>query len=143
MTTPLEFSEFYKLLYAIKEGDESKKESLNSILSDFNEGQDAESFLHELAQKYLYIGLEELFKYTNSQNLKFIGQLTKEEWDDLAKTNNCDLPVHLANKMINFLKDSKLSDKLSAKWGISLGELEKHIMPMARYITEGLIDVLD
>ncbi|AAP99705.1 MULTISPECIES: hypothetical protein [Prochlorococcus] len=143
MTTPLEFSEVYKLLNAIKQGDKSKNESLNSILREYKEGENAESFLHELGQNFLYLGVEELFKYTNSSNLQFIGQLTKEEWDVLANNNNCDLPVHLANTMINYLKDNKFSERLSLKWNKSIGEVEKHVMPMARYITEGIIDVLE
>ena len=143
MATPLEFSEVYKLLNAMKEGDESKKELLNSILGDYKGGEKAESFLHELGQNYLYVGVEELFKYTNSKNLKFIGQLTMSDWDELAKKNNCDLPVHLANTMINYVKDNKLSDHLAIRWNASIREVEKHVMPMARYITEGLIDVLE
>ncbi|KGG16132.1 MULTISPECIES: hypothetical protein [unclassified Prochlorococcus] len=143
MTTELEFSEVYKILNSIKQGDETKKDLLDSILIDFKEGDKAESFLHQLGQIYLYIGIEELFKYVNSKNIKFIGQITKEEWDTLAKEKNCDLPIHLANSMIAFLEDKKLSYKLSAKWNIPKREVDKHIMPMARYITEGIIDVLE
>ncbi len=143
MTTELEFSGVYKLLNAMKQGDESKKDDLNSILGEFRDGVNAESFLHELGQNYLYIGVQELFNYTSSVDLEFIGNLTKEEWDELASQNNCDLPVHLANTMINFLKEKKLSDKLSIKWKKTKNEIEKHAMPMARYITEGIIDVLE
>ncbi len=143
MTTQLEFSSLFKLLNEIKEGDESKKESLNSILKDFKEGKGVESFLQELGQTYIYIGLEELFKYANSKDLNFLGQLNKEAWDKLATKNNCDLPVHLANTMINYVKDNDLLEALSIKWKKSEREIEKHIMPMAAYITEGFIDVLE
>ena len=143
MTTALEFSEVYIILNKIKEGDDSQQASLNLILSDFKEGGKAESFLHQLGQMFLYIGVDELYKYTSSGNLKFIGQLTKEDWDELAKKNNSDLPVYLANSMINFLKENQLSEKFASKWNVSKGEVEKHVMPMARYITEGIIDVLE
>ena len=56
MTSELEFSEVYKLLNAMKEGDESRKESLDSILRNYKTGDNAESFLHELGQNYLSIG---------------------------------------------------------------------------------------
>ncbi|WP_269623411.1 hypothetical protein [Prochlorococcus marinus] len=143
MTTELEFSEVFKLLHAIKEGDESKKGSLDKILSDFKTTETAESFLHELGQTFLCVGVEEIFKYTNSDDFKFIGQLSKEEWDVFSKEKNGDLPVHLANTMINYFKDNKMGESLILKWDKSKGEIEKHVMPMARYITEGLIDVLE
>ena len=143
MTTPLEFSEVFKILNKMKEGDDSQKAALNLILIDYKEGAKAESFLHQLGQMFLYIGVDELYKYTASDNLKFIGQITKEEWDALAKKNNSDLPVYLANSMINFLKKNQLSGILSSKWNVYKGEVEKHVMPMARYITEGIIDVLE
>ena len=57
--------------------------------------------------------------------------------------NNCDLPIYLANSMINHVRKSKVLDKIVLKWGTSEREVEKHIMPMARYVTEGLIDVLE
>ncbi len=143
MTTELEFSEFFKILNGLKEGDETKRESLNSILKEFKEANNVESFLQELGQTYIYIGLKELFEYADSNNLNFIGQLSKEEWNKLASTKNCDLPVHLANKMINHVKDNNLLERLSIKWKRPEREIEKHIMPMAAYITEGFIDVLE
>ncbi len=143
MTNDLEFSDFYKLLYAVKEGEDSKKDNLISVLSNFKSGEEAESFLQELGQTYLHIGVEELFIYAGSEDLHHIGQLSKEEWDSLAKKQNCDLPVQLANKMINYVKGNGLIKKLASKWGISRREVEKHIRPMSAYITEGLIDVLE
>ena len=143
MTKPLEFSEVYKILNAIKEGDNSKKDLLLSILGNYKKGENAESFLHDLGQLFLSIGVEELFKYADSDNMKYIGQLSKEEWNILATKKNCDLPVYLANRMINFFKDQELSMKLSTKWSVSRKEIEKHVMPMSRYITEGIIDVLE
>ena len=143
MTQALEFSSFYKILNAVKEGDNSQKDKLDSLLASYKKGDTAESFLHELAQIYLYIGVEELFNYTNSTNLKFIGDLSKDEWDELASNHNCDLPINLANSMIKSMKDDESLNQLSLKWGISIGEIKKHVMPLARYITEGLIDVLE
>ena len=143
MEKPLEFSQVYKLLNTVKEGDQSKKEELNLILNDYIEGDKAESFLDELGQTYLYIGLKELFNYTSSFDLQYIGNLTKEGWDELATKNNCDLPIYLANMMIKFVKDKKLIEKLSLKWKTSEREIQKHVRPLSAYITEGIIDVLE
>ena len=143
MTTELEFSIFYNHLNALKEGDKSKQEDMNLILEEFKMRKNAESFLQELGQTYIYIGLEALFKYSESNDLEYIGQLTKEDWDALAIKNNCDLPIHLANKMINHVKEHQFIEDLSIKWKKTEREIEKHIMPMAAYITEGFIDVLE
>ncbi len=139
----LEFSQVYTLLNAIKEGDESKKDLLTSISSDFKTGSNAESFLQELGQSYLSVGIEELFNYTKLVNLQLIGKLTKEDWENLSITNKSDLPIYLATKMTNYFKENKLSEKLSKKWNISQREIQKHVTPMARYITEGFIDLLE
>ena len=143
MENKIEFSEFYKLLNAIKEGDETKKENLCSVLSDFQEGRKSENFLNELGQKFISIGIDELFKYTNSTDLKFIGQLSKEEWEELADKNKGELPTYLANKMIAYVKENQFLEALCLKWSSSQREIEKHVMPMAAYITEGFIDVLE
>ncbi len=142
MENPVEFSEFYKLLSLIKEGDDTKYESLNTILQNYKEGSLSESFLHELGQNFLIIGVEELFKYSNSSDLNFIGKLTKEEWKALANKNEEELPYYLANKMISHAKESQYLDILSKKWETPKRQIRKHIVPMARYITEGIIDVL-
>ncbi|KGG14145.1 MULTISPECIES: hypothetical protein [Prochlorococcus] len=143
MTKPLEFSSFFVLLNAIKEGDLSKKEELSSILIQYKEGNDASSFLDELGQLYLYIAIQELFNYTSSMDLKLIGKYTKEDWDELANKNNCDLPVFLANAMINHVKDNQVIEQLASKWQTPEREVRKHIRQLSAYITEGIIDVLE
>ena len=143
MEKALEFSKVYKLLDDVKQGDQSKKEELNIILNDYMRGDKAESFLDELAQTYLYIGLKELFNYTSSFDLQYIGKLTQEEWNQLATKNNCDLPIYLANTMIKHVKDKKILEKLSLKWKTAEREIQKHVRPMSAYITEGIIDVLE
>ena len=143
MENKIEFSEFYKLLNAIKEGDQNKQENLHSVLSDFKEGKNSENFLNELGQRFISIGIDELFMYTNSTDLKFIGQLSKEDWEELADKNKGELPTYLANKMIAYFKENKFLDALCLKWSVSQREIEKHVMPMAAYITEGFIDVLE
>ena len=45
--------------------------------------------------------------------------------------------------MINHVKNGQFVENLSIKWKKSEREIEKHIMPMAAYITEGFIDVLE
>ena len=45
--------------------------------------------------------------------------------------------------MISHVKENKKTKSMSKKWNIREGEVKKHITKMARYITEGIIDVIE
>ena len=143
MEKPVEFSKFYRVLNAAKEGEEAQSLELKSILKEYEVSGKSASPLHQLGETFLYVGIMELYKYSGTQDMKAIGLLDKEAWDKLAEENKADLPPLLANTMIRYSKDNKLSKRISAKWGISRREVENNIMQMARYITEGIIDALE
>ena len=143
MTDQVEFSSFYKLLNSIKEGESEQKSLLDEKITEFKNGNNSKNFLDELGSLYLYIGIEELYNYTNIKDLREIGLIDKEGWDALSSENQQELPVFLANKMIEYIKENKKVRKMSNKWKIKEGEIRKHITKMARYITEGIIDVIE
>ena len=90
-----------------------------------------------------------LFENTNlrlvnvSKDLQKIGLIDKEGWEKLSEKNQQELPVYLANKMIEYIKENKKVKEMSKKWNVREGEIRKHITKMARYITEGIIDVIE
>tara|TARA_Y100001968_G_C19271727_1_gene674589 strand:- start:437 stop:832 length:396 start_codon:yes stop_codon:yes gene_type:complete len=127
----VEFSQVYKIINAIKEGDVSRQTDLDQILNDYKDGRNADSFLHEMGQKFLTIGMEELLIKTKSSELQSVRELTNKEWTEIAQI------------MIAYARKNKLSKDLSTKWEIPRREIDKHIINMARYITEGLIDSLE
>jgi len=139
----IEFSSFYKLLNSIKEGDSEKISLLDEKISEFKNGINSKNFLDELGSIYLSIGVTELYNFTNRNDLKSIGLIDKEEWESLSATNQEELPVFLANKMIEHIKENKKVKELSRKWNVREGEVRKHITKMARYITEGIIDAIE
>ena len=143
MTDQIEFSSFYRLLNSIKEGESEKVSLLDEKIIEFKTGIKSKNFLEELGSLYLYIGITELYNYTNTKDLNSIGLIDKEEWESLSITNEQELPVFLANKMIAYVKENKKTKELSKKWNIREGEIKKHITKMARYITEGIIDVIE
>ena len=143
MSDQIEFSSFYRLLNSIKEGDSEKISLLNEKILEFKTGENSSSFLEELGCLYLSIGIGELYNYTNQKNLELIGQLSKEKWEELSLSNKVDLPLFLANKMIDYSKNNKTAKELSNKWKVREGEVKKHLTKMARYITEGIIDVIE
>ena len=143
MSDQIEFSSFYRLLNSIKEGDSEKISLLEEKISEFKNGINSKSFLEELGSLYLYIGITELYNFTSKKDLQSIGLIDREGWESLSITNEQELPVFLANKMIKYVKEKKKTKELSKKWNVREGEIKKHITKMARYITEGIIDVIE
>ena len=143
MSDQIEFSSFYKLLNSIKEGESEQISLLDEKINEFKNGNKSKSFLDELGSLYLSIGITELYNFTNTKDLQEIGLIDKEAWENLSSTNQQELPVYLANKMIEYIKENKKVKEMSNKWNIKEGEIRKHITKMARYITEGIIDVIE
>ncbi len=143
MSDQIEFSSFYKLLNLIKEGDTEKISLLNEKIKQFEKGDISQNYLEELGHLYISIGVTELFNFTKQKDLKIIGSINKEEWEKLSEENKEELPVFLANKMISYVKGNKKAKELSKKWNVREGEVNKHLIKMARYITEGIIDVIE
>ena len=115
----------------------------DETINDFQNGNNSKSFLDELGSLYLSIGITELYNFTNTRDLQEIGLIDKEGWETLSSKNQQELPVYLANKMIEYIKENKKVKEMSNKWNIKEGEIRKHITKMARYITEGIIDVIE
>ena len=143
MSDQIEFSSFYKLLNSIKEGKSEQISLVDEKINEFKNGDNSKSFLDELGSLYLSIGVTELYNFTNTKDLQEIGLIDKEGWEALSTANQQELPVYLANKMIEFIKENKKVKEMSNKWNIKEGEIRKHITKMARYITEGIIDVIE
>ena len=143
MSDQIEFSSFYRLLNSIKEGESEQISLLDEKINEFKNGNNSKSFLDELGSLYLSIGITELYNFTNSRDLQEIGLIDKEGWETLSSKNQQELPVYLANKMIEYIKENKKVKEMSNKWNIKEGEIRKHITKMARYITEGIIDVIE
>jgi len=104
---PVEFSKFYRVLNAAKEGEEGKSEELESMLKQYEASEESASPLHQLGEIFLYIGIMELFKYSGTNDMQAIGLLDTESWDKLAEENKADLPPLLANSMIRHSKSNK------------------------------------
>ena len=143
MSDQIEFSSFYRLLNSIKEGDSEKISLVDEKISEFKNGINSKSFLEELGSLYLYIGITELYNFTSKKDLQSIGLIDREGWESLSIANEQELPVFLANKMIKYVKENKKTKELSKKWNVREGEIKKHTIKMARYITEGIIDVIE
>ena len=68
MSDQIEFSSFFKLLNSIKEGESEKISLLDEKISEFKKWyHNSKSFLDELGSLYLYIGITELYNFTNQK----------------------------------------------------------------------------
>ena len=133
MSDQIEFSSFYRLLNSIKEGESEQIALLDEKINEFKNGNNSKSFLDELGSLYLSIGITELYNFTNTKDLQQIGLIDKEGWDNLSSTNQQELPVYLANKMIEYVKENKKVKEISNKWNIKEGEIRKHITKIDKY----------
>ena len=143
MSDQIEFSSFYKLLNLIKEGKSEQISLLDEKINEYKNGNNSKSFLDELGSLYLSIGMTELYNFTNTRDLQEIGLIDKEGWETLSSKNQQELPVCLANKMIEYIKENKKVKELSNKWNIKEGEIRTHITKMAIYIPEGIIEAIE
>ncbi len=143
MTKPVEFSSFFRLLNSVKEGSKENQDALEGLLKEYASSEKSESFLHELGQVFIYLGVMELYQYAGTEDLQEIGNIDKSQWDELAKEKKGEIAPHLANTMINHFKKQSISKSIASKWGVSQREVNKNVMSMARYITEGLLDAID
>ena len=143
MSDSIEFSDFFRILNAIKEGEQGKEKELQEKIKQYENTESSKSFLDELGKIFIQLGILELYKYSETKDLKAISIIEKEKWDELAEKNDEQLPQYLANKMINNAKENNLPKELSNKWNTRPREINKHIRPMAQYITEGIIEFLE
>ena len=124
MSDQIEFSSFYKLLNSIKEGESEQISLLDAKINEFKHGDNSKSFLDELGSLYLSIGITELYNFTNTKDLQKIGLIDKEGWENLSSKNQQELPIYLANKMIEYIKENKKVKEMSKKWNVKEGEIE-------------------
>ena len=96
MSDQIEFSSFYRLLNAIKEGKSEEISLLDEKINEFKNGNNSKSFLDELGSLYLSIGITELYNFTNTKDLHEIGLIDKERWEALSSENQQELPVYLS-----------------------------------------------
>ncbi len=143
MDKAVEFSSFYTLLEAVKNGEEGKSQELENILVEYKSATNAESPLDELGKIFCSVGISELYKYAESTDLALISKIEMGMWKELANSNGDPLHIYLSKAMINYAQDELVAEKMSTKWNIRERMIKKHFVKMSRYITEGILQVID
>ena len=142
MTNPVEFGSFYKLLQAVRDGNEEKSKELEWMLAEYEHAKDAKSAYDELGQIFCHHGVMELYEYTGVDNLSYINSLENSVWEYLKIRMNTGLQEYMVKSMVNHAKDHALAKKISNKWDSNLKEIETNIEDLANYVAEGIVELV-
>jgi len=142
MTKPIEFNEFYRLLDSVRNGDTKQKKELEWTLAEYEHAKDSSSSFDELGQIFCHIGVMELFDYSGSDDIKYISTLDQKVWDYLQLRMGTGLREYLVEKMISHSNEHELPAKLSKKWDVKIEDLQSNVNDLAKYVSEGIVEVI-
>ena len=142
MANAIEFGSFYKLLQAARDGNEERKKELEWMLAEYEHAKDAKNPYDELGQIFCHHGVMELYDYTGTDDIKYINSLNKSVWDYLVIRMNISLSDYMVKSMLSHAKEHKLASKMSSKWNIEIDELENNLEDLAKYVTEGIVELI-
>ena len=142
MANPVEFGSFYKLLREARDGNDEKNKELQWMLAEYEHAKESKNAYDELGQIFCHIGVMQLYEYTGTDNIPYISKLDKLIWDYLKVRTGEDLLENLIRVMTAHAEEHNLSAKVSRKWEIPKEEVEENIEPLARYVSEGIIEII-
>ena len=143
MTNPVEFGSFYKLLQAVRDGNEERSQELEWMLAEYEHAKDAENAYDELGQIFCHHGVMELYEYTGVDNISYINSLGKSVWSYLKVRMNIELQEYMIKSMLAHARDHQLAKVISKKWDCELDEVESNLEGLAKYVTEGIAELVD
>ena len=142
MTNPVEFGSFYKLLQAAKEGNKEKIKELEWMLAEYEHAKDAKSAYDELGQIFCHHGVMELYDYTGTDDIEYINSLDNSIWSYLKVRMDVTLQDYMIKSMLTHARDHKLTEKISDKWNFNIDEIEDNIEGLAKYVTDGIVELI-
>ncbi len=142
MSNSVEFGSFYKLLQAVRDGNEKKNQELEWMLAEYEHAKDAKSAYDELGQIFCHHGVMELYEYTGVDNISYINGLGNSVWSYLKVRMNIGLNEYMTKSMLNHAKDHQLAKKISSKWDNDLSEFESNMEGLAKYVAEGIVELI-
>ncbi len=142
MAEPVEFGSFYQLLQSVKEGREDESRELEWMLAEYEHAKESKSAYDELGQIFCHHGIMELYEYTGLDNIQTISKLNSSVWDYLKLRIGCSLADYMVKSMISHSKQHELSKKVGQKWEVSNEDIEENIEGLAKYVVDGIIDIV-
>ena len=142
MAEPVEFSSFYKLIQSVKEGKEEQINQLQWMLAEYEHANQSKNAYDELGQIFCHHGVMELYEYTGIENIQIISSLDKLVWDYLKLRTQSSLSDYMIKSMVDHAKQHNLSKKVAEKWEMSTDEIDANMEDLAKYVVEGIVDIL-
>ncbi|WP_269622710.1 hypothetical protein [Prochlorococcus marinus] len=142
MANPVEFGSFYKLLRSVRDGNEVKSKELEWMLAEYEHAKEATSAYDELGQIFCHHGVMELYDYTGTDDIKYINNLDNSVWDYLKIRMKVSLHDFMIKSMLDHAKQHQLTKKISSRWNIETDEIDTNIEDLAKYVTEGIIEII-
>ena len=142
MSKPVEFGEFYKLLKAVRDGNEKKSQELDWILAEYEHAKEASSAYDELGQIFCHHGVMELYEYAGVDDIEYIYRMENSIWDYLNVRMKIGLDKYMVKSMTEHAKEHKLATRVANKWDTEIDEIESNLEGLAKYVTEGIIGLI-
>ncbi len=142
MPEPIEFGSFYQLLQSVKEGREKEVKELQWMLAEYEHAKESKNAYDELGQIFCHHGIMELYEYTGLDNIQIISELNNTVWDYLKLRIGYTLSEYMIKSMLSHAGQHDLSEKLGKKWDLSSAEIEANLEGLAKYVVEGIIEVV-
>ena len=142
MSEPVEFSSFYQLLKSVKQGSEERIKELEWMLAEYEHAKESKNAYDELGQIFCHHGIMELYEYTGIDNIQLISNFEDSVWSYLTLRMNYSLPQYMIKSMMDHAEEHSLAQKMSEKWKTSTEEIKDNLEGLARYVTEGIIEII-
>ena len=142
MVKPVEFNSFYKILSGVIDGNTQNKEELQWLLAEYEHAKDATSAYDEIGQIFCHHAVMELYEYTGTDNIQYIKQLEQSVWTYLKVRMDISLSEYMLKAMVNHAKEHQLAEKVSTKWNTPIADIEDNMEELARYVAQGIIDLI-
>ncbi len=142
MAEPVEFSSFYQLLQSAQQGNEEKIQELEWMLAEYEHAKESKNAYDELGQIFCHHGIMELYDYTGIDNIQIISDLEEPVWNYLQLRTKYSLAEYMIQSMLSHAKQHDLAIKISTKWEISTEEIEENMQDLAKYVVEGIMEIV-
>ncbi len=142
MPSPVEFSSFYQLLQSVKQGNEKEVKELEWMLAEYEHAKESKNAYDELGQIFCHHGIMELYEYTGLDNIQIISDLNTSVWEYLKLRIGSSLEEFMVKSMLSHSKEHGLASKIGKKWDLASSEIEENLEGLARYVSEGIIQII-
>ncbi len=142
MAEPVEFGSFYQLLQSVKQGSEERIKELEWMLAEYEHAKESKNAYDELGQIFCHHGIMELYEYTGLDNIQLISSFEDSVWNYLKLRMSYSLSQYMIKSMISHAKEHDLAKKVSEKWKVSSEEVEDNMEGLAKYVTEGIVEII-